>query len=714
MSAAGRYRIGVDIGGTFTDFVLHDARTGRVHNEKLLTTPDDPSRAVLEGIGRLMAAHRVEPSAVRQVIHGTTLVANALIERKGVRTALVTTRGFADVLAVGLEWRYDTYDLAIELPPPLAPRALCFEVDERLGPDGRLVSPLDEGSVHAVAEALSAAGVQAVGICLLHGFAYPQHERRVQAILREACPGIVTCLSSDVVPEIGEYERMSTTVANAYVLPVFERYVAAISRGLRAHGIDRPLYLTLSDGGTVHESTAIRHPIRLVQSGPAGGVQATTLFGAEAGERDVFCFDMGGTTAKACLVDDGEALRGNTFEVARVWRFKKGSGLLLRIPVIDMIEIGAGGGSIARIDRLGLLQVGPDSASADPGPACYGRGGAEPTVTDADLVLGYLGADSFLGGDMRLDLEAARRAIAAAVGAPLGLGVEQAAWGIHDLVNENMARAAAIHALEKARRITDYTMLPIGGAGPVHACNIALRLGLRRVLCPPGAGVASAFGFLAAPNAFSFVRGRVEPLDSLDISAVNAVLDELEHEGRRLLATAGVADEAVTVAVAAAMRYVGQGYEIEVDLDRAAVAAGDRRAIAEAFTSTYARHFGRAETAMPIEFVSWRLLASGPREPIAREGPANGPGDGGGSDDGEASVRAAGHRDAWFPDAGGWVRTPVYRRDALRPGAAFEGPALIEERESTLVVPPAAQVRCDVHLNLLIELPGASDDRPRQ
>ncbi len=696
MSAGGRYRIGVDIGGTFTDFVMQDVQTGRLFNEKVLTTPADPSQAVLTGVRMLLAAHKVAPADVLQVIHGTTLVANALIERKGVSTALVTTRGFADVPEIGLEWRYDTYDLKLELPPPLAPRERRFEVIERIGPDGAVIEALDEASVVAVARALRAQGVAAAAVCLLHAFRNPAHEERVRDILLREMPELAVCVSSDVAPEIGEYERMSTTLANAYVLPIFENYIAAITRELRALGIRRDLTMMLSDGGTVHESTAIRHPIRLVQSGPAGGVQATTLIGAAAGARDVFCFDMGGTTAKACLIDDGEPLHSTAFEVARVYRFKRGSGLPLRIPVIDMIEIGAGGGSIARIDRLGLLQVGPDSSSADPGPACYGQGGTDATVTDADLVLGYLGADSFLGGDMRLDLEAARAAIARHIGTPLGLTVEEAAWGIHDLVNENMARAAAIHALEKARRITDYAMVPIGGAGPVHAAHIAHKLGLARVICPLGAGVASAFGFLAAPTSFAFVRGRVEPLAALDFAALNDLLDDLEAQGRALLVTAGTPARDVEVRVEAAMRYLGQGYEIDVALERAAIERGDTPAIAAAFEQTYRRLFGRVEDGVAPEVVSWRLGVHGPRPQIelaAARGVATR----------AAASPVKGHRMAWFAEARAFVRTVVYDRYAFGPGSTAAGPALFEERESTVVVPPGARLHCDDSLNLVID-----------
>ncbi len=732
---SARWRIGVDIGGTFTDFVLLDLRSGQLHNEKVLTTPEDPSQAVLEGLRRLLVRHRVDPREVQHVIHGTTLVANALIERKGVPVALVTTRGFADVPEIGLEWRYDTYDLKLEMPVPLAPRERRFEVAERVGADGTVLAALDDASVLEAARRIREQGVRAVAVCLLHAYRNPVHEERVRELLVRELPDSVICTSSDVVPEIGEYERMSTVLANAYVLPIFDHYLAAVSRGLRALGIDRDLYLMLSDGGTVHESTAIRHPIRLVQSGPAGGVEAALRIGAGAGAPRVLCFDMGGTTAKACLIDDGEPLRSTEFEVARVWRFRKGSGLPLRIPVIDMIEIGAGGGSIARVDRLGLLQVGPDSASADPGPACYGRGGTEPTVTDADLVLGYLGAGSFLGGDMALDVSAARAAIDRHVAQPLGMSVEDAAWGIHELVNENMARAASIHALEKARRIGDYAMVPIGGAGPVHAAHIATKLGVARVVCPPGAGVASALGFLAARTSFSFVRGRIEPLAQLDWAGVHALLSGLEAQGRELLATAGVDAPDVEVVVEAAMRYVGQGYEIDVPLDREAIGRGDVTAVTAAFERTYAGLFARIERGVAIEAVSWRLSVRGPRPALSllpaagasaqsARATATKPARAATADHAATADRAShdaatlvacrGSRPAWFRDTRGFVDAPVFDRTAFAPGARIDGPALVEERESTVVVPPGATLHCDASMNLVIELPDEETRRAMQ
>ncbi|MFM8616880.1 MAG: hydantoinase/oxoprolinase family protein, partial [Alphaproteobacteria bacterium] len=448
--------------------------------------------------------------------------------------------GFRDILEIGTELRHDTYDLFMRVPEPLVPRHRRLGVVERLLPDGSVREVLDEAGAREAVRALRAAGAKAVAVCFLHAFRNPAHELRMRDILAEEAPELTICLSSEVVPEIGEYERASTTVCNAYVQPVFERYLRRLSDGLRGFGLTGPLFLMLSDGGTVAEETAARHPIRLVQSGPAGGVEATGIYGAAAGARDILCFDMGGTTAKAALIDNGEAQRSLDFEVARVDRFRKGSGLPLKVPVIDMIEIGAGGGSIARVDRLGLVRVGPESASSDPGPACYGLGGARPTVTDADLVLGYLGAESFLGGAMKLDVTAAEAALAEHIGKPLGLSVPEAAWAIHETVNGNMAQAAAIHALEKAKRIDAYAMVPIGGAGPVHACHIGMKLGLRRIIVPLGAGVASAFGFLAAPLSFACVQGGVAPLAGLDFAKLREVTGTMTAQGKAMAAAAGV------------------------------------------------------------------------------------------------------------------------------------------------------------------------------
>jgi len=681
------YRIGVDIGGTFTDLVMRDERDGRIMNGKVLTTPHAPEQAVLEGIHRLLVENAADPAQVRHIIHGTTLVANALIERRGVPTGLIMTEGLSDIVEIGTELRHDTYNLHMEVPAPLVPRRLRFGVAERLLPDGTPRTPLDEEGARAAARALRDAGVRAVAVCFLHAFLNPVHERRMAAILAEEAPDIAVSLSSDVVPEIGEYERASTTICNAYVLPVFERYIDRLRGGLDSAGLTGPLMLMLSDGGLVSADVARRFPIRCVQSGPAGGVQATSLFGAAAARPDVLCFDMGGTTAKACLIDAGEPLRSLDFEVARVDRFRKGSGLPLKVPVIDMIETGAGGGSIARVDHLGLIRVGPDSASSDPGPACYGLGGTRPTVTDADLLLGYLAPDSFLGGDMALDVTAAERAVAEHLAAPLGVSPVAAAWALHDTVNTAMAQAAGIHALEKARRADAYAMVPIGGAGPVHACQIARKLGVRELVVPAGAGVASALGFLASPIAFAFVQGWVAPLVTLDLEALRARLAVMDQEGRRLVADAGGA--APTTRVIGALRYAGQGFQVEAEI----APDDDHAAIRAAFEAAYQRQYGRTEPALPVECVSWQVIVSGPKPAVALM-----PG-------GAAGDARKGSRRAWFD--GAWHDTPVLDRARLAPGDVVAGPALVEERESTLVLPPWASARCDAAGNLLVTLASA-------
>ena len=689
------FRVGIDIGGTFTDLVLLDSRTGRLFNEKVLTTPNDPSTGALEGLEKILGGNGVEPNRVRHLIHGTTLVANAIIERRGARVALITTAGFSDILEIGTEWRYDTYDLFMEMPRPLVPRHRRFEVPERIGPTGEVLHALDEDAVVSAAHRIASSGVDAVAISLLHGFRNPAHERRVRDIIRREAPDLVVCISSDVMPEIGEYERTYTTVCNAYVLPVFDRYLKRLTDGLRRMGIDKDLFLMLSDGGTVHQSTASASPIRLVQSGPAGGVQATSVIGRLAGENDILCFDMGGTTAKACLVDEGEPLRTTEFEVARVYRFRKGSGIPLRVPVIEMIETGAGGGSIATVDHLGLVRVGPESAGADPGPACYGLGGRDATVTDADLVLGYLAAENFLGGDIRLDVEAANEALNRNLADPLGISAMEAAWAVHETVNENMAQAAAIHALEKARNIAGYAMFPIGGAGPVHACNIAQKLSLPRVVCPSSAGVASALGFLVSPTSFTFLRGGVTALEDLDFGRIRAMLSGMEHDGRELLSAAGTDDAGVRVENLAAMRYLGQGYDVEARVSRQMLEEHDRAAIREAFETAYRKQFGRVEPGMPVEIVSWRVTVSGPLPDIelARAGSATRPAD-----------ALKGLRRVYFGTEIGFVDVPVYNRYGLSPGNTFDGPCIFEERESTAVVPPGARATVDPMLNLLIDM----------
>ena len=686
------WRIGVDIGGTFTDVVLWRDGAAAMRREKLLTTPDDPSRAVIEGIERALANQGVAPGDLAAVIHGTTLVANALIERRGVRTALVTTKGFRDTLQIGREWRYDLYDLNIAMPTPLVPRDLRFEVGERVTAAGEVATPLEEADVEAAAAALQAAKVDAVGVALLHSYRNDAHEKRVGEILTAALPGIEVSLSSDVSPELGEYERSSTVAANAYVLPIFARYVERLVDALAGMGYARDLLLVLSDGRCIRAETAKRYPIRLVQSGPAAGAEAARLFGELAGADDVLCFDMGGTTAKACLIHDGEPERTAQFEVARETRFAEGSGLPLQIPAIDMIEIGAGGGSIAAVDGRGLIQVGPQSAGADPGPACYGKGNTRPTVTDCDLVLGYLDASSFLAGTMHLDKPAAEAAIREHLAEPLGVSVVEAAWGVHETVTANMAQAAAIHAIERGLDATRFAMLPIGGAGPVHACSMAAKMNIDRLICPVGAGVASAIGMLAAPISFEAVRAAPTRLDAFDGHATLALLAELRAETQRLVASAGVAPDEIEFRTSAMLRYVGQGYEIEAAISPEELAAGGAEALAAAFADAYQARYGRTET-MPAEVLSWRVVGAGPRPALAAAI--------GASDAAAGAPEATGSRPVYF--GADFVETPVYRRDALAAGQTVSGPAIVEEAESTLVLPPDYDLAVDAALNLIAD-----------
>jgi N-methylhydantoinase A len=688
-------RVGVDIGGTFTDLVVVDETTGAIRVGKVLTTAKDPAHGVEHGVQSLLDEAGVDPARVRAVVHGTTLATNALIERKGARTALLTTEGFRDALEIRREGRHDMYDLLIDAPAPLVPRHRRREVAERLSPDGAVLRPLDEAGARRVIAALVDDGVEAIAICLLHAYLNPVHERRLVELVREAAPHVAVACSSEVVPEIREYERTSTTAANVYVAPLMARYLEDLERRLHGLGVPGQLYIMQSSGGIALPPVARRLPIRLVESGPAAGALAAAQAARDRGDARLLSFDMGGTTAKACVIDAGAPLVAREFEVARADRFKKGSGLPIRVPVIEMIEIGAGGGSLARVDRMGLLKVGPDSAGADPGPACYNLGGRQPTVTDADLLLGYLDADFFLGGRMRLDRGAAERAVAEHVARPLGLDVTAAAWGIHRVVNENMAAAARIHGIERGRDLRAYPLFAFGGAGPVHCWQVARVLRVPRILIPFGAGAMSAWGLLAAPLAFDFVRTLRARLDRADWGGLNRLFAAMEDEGGRLLARAGVARDAVRVARIAEMRYVGQGHEVEAPVPAGRLAAESLPAITAAFEASYRALYHRLPQGVPIEALNWRVTVSAPAPALAFGGAAGG---GGG-----APVK--GHRRAWFAEANGWVDTPVYDRYALAPGTTFAGPAIVEERESTAVVGPGARGRVDDGRTLIVEMP---------
>jgi N-methylhydantoinase A len=606
------------------------------------------------------------------LVHGTTLVTNALIERKGARTALLTTRGFRDSVEIGREKRYDLYDLQVELPRPLAPRHLRFDVPERILADGAVEEPLDEAYVERLARELAAAGIEAVAVSFLHSFTNGEHERRAAQAVRRAAPGLRVSLSSEVVPEIREYERTSTTLANVYVQGLVEDYLRDMQERLARAGFDGRFTVMLSSGGIATAETAGRFPVRMLESGPAAGALAAAAFGEAAGIRDLLSFDMGGTTAKLCAIAGGRPLVAEEFEVDRVYRLKRGSGLPVKIPVIDMIEIGVGGGSIARVSALGTLAVGPDSAGSDPGPACYGLGGREPTVTDADLVLGYLDPAYFLGGRMALDADAAHAAIAT-VAEPLGLSVEDAAWGIHQVVNENMANAARVHAVERGLDPRRLPLFAFGGAGPVHALGVAGALGSPAVYAPQGAGVMSAAGFLTAPLAFDFVRTRRALLHELDWTEAEALFAEMERAGEELLGLDDVRHRRI-----ADLRYVGQGHELRVDVPPGG--AGELRA---AFEARYRDLYGHEGPNVPVEALNWRVVSSGPQPATQLWAPTSPP---------TAASLAAREREAFFP--GGRRSVPVVDRYALGAGERIEGPAIVEERESTLVVPPgrAAEV----------------------
>ena len=687
-------RIGADIGGTFTDLVLLDVNGGAFRIGKLLTTPDRPEDAVLAGVGELLRSGGAEASAVEWLVHGTTLFTNALIERKGARTALVTTRGFRDAIEIAREHRYDMYDLRSVRPEPLAPRHLRFEVDERVLADGSVRTALDPAELRQLARVLREASVEAVAICFINSYRMREHERLAAELLRSELPGIPIAASSELVPEIREYDRTSTTLANVYVQTIAERYLGRLRDRLsREHELVAPLYIMQSNGGICDVATARAQPIRLVESGPAGGALAAAAYGRLLGLDNLLSFDMGGTTAKACVIADGEPLIAPEFEVDRRYQFKKGSGLPIKIPVVEMIEIGTGGGSIAAVDGLRRLRVGPRSAGAQPGPACYGRGGSDPTVTDADLVLGYLDPGFFLGGRMSLEPDRAREAIEGKVAQPLGLSLEEAAWGIHQLANETMASAARIHAIERGKDVSKFPIFAFGGAGPVHAFGVARILRSPRVVFPRAAGVISALGFLTAPLALDLARSLPADLACMDWPAAGDVLSEMEEEGRSVLSGSVPAD-AVTFRLFADMRYRKQGYEVRVPLTRGTLRPGCEGAVRESFEAAYKALYGHTLARTPVDVVTWRVIAQGPkpelRLPRAPTAAAGNP--------------LKGSRSAYLPERRHRVDIPVYDRDRLAAGMILAGPALFEEQESTVVINGAARIEVDEWGNLLVDL----------
>ena len=674
----GHWRLGVDIGGTFTDFAVFDRRRGKLHIHKQLTTPADPSESVLSGIPVLLGEAGIGIAEIDTIVHGTTLVANALIERRGARTAMLVTAGFADILDIALERRYDMYDLRARYPAPLVPRRLRIEVGERIGADGSVTVPLDPDALAgAVARLVVDENIEALAVCFLNSPVNPVHEAAAVQRLCEAHPGLTVTSSADVVPFLREHERWSTTVMNAYVQPMFSRYVARLEAGLGDLGFVGSLAITTSSGGCLDPQTARRYPIRVLESGPAAGALMASLIGRRTETEDQLAFDMGGTTAKGALIRGGRPVKRYDIEVARVHDFKPGSGLSVKTPVVDLIEIGAGGGSLAGVDARGLIRVGPQSAGADPGPACYGRGGGTPTLTDANLALGYLDPESFLGGGMTLDRSAGRAALTREFGNVFDKQPATAAWGIHETVNEQVVRAFRNHAAERGFDYRGTTMVAFGGAGPLHALRVARKLRVRRVVFAVGAGVMSAIGLLASPQAFELLQSDWVDLDDLDAASFDRRFASLvERAAARLGKADNGARNGFAVRRAIDMRYRGQGYEIEVALpDGGGTDLLPR--LPDLFDECYTRVFARPFFRRPIEIVNWKVEVGIP----APHGVA---------DYRLVVRRCAGRRiaarPAWLPESEDFVEMPVYDRYALETGDEIAGPALIEERESTVVL----------------------------
>lgn len=689
------YRLGVDIGGTFTDLALFDERTSGMTIHKLLTTPDDPARAVLQGVQELLEMAGAPIEDVTALVHGTTLITNAVIERKGSRCAMLTTAGFRDVLDIGIENRYDQFDMRLKYPRPLVERTLQFEVNERIGPDGEIRRPLDEAEVRCVVARAVERGAESLAVCLLHSYVQPVHENRIRALVEKVFPDLPVSTSAEVLPFMREFERWTTTTINAYTQQMADTYLRRLGDGLAGMRFAGQFYIMASNGGTVTTATARRFPVRLLESGPAAGVLMSSHLGRLLDAPNLLSFDMGGTTAKGALVIEGEPQKKYELEVAHVHEHKAGSGFTVKIPVIDMVEIGAGGGSIAGIDERGVIQVGPRSAGAVPGPACYGRGGSEPTITDANVLLGFLDPEFFLGGRMRLDLEAASTATRQRLAEPLGVSLLRAAWGVHQTVNENMAQAFRLHASERGYDYRNFTMIAFGGSGPIHAARIARILHIPRVIFPVGAGVMSAFGLLVSPLSFETVRSHPLSVDQLTDDELVAAFAAPIAEATAFLDRAGVPGRDIRVKRRLDMRYRGQGYEIEVvlpDPDGQPTGVADLPGL---FGHEYARIFSAVLLNEPLEIVNLKVEAFGPRPSMA-DGCRLAVTDGG--------PRLKRRRQVYLPELDDLADCPVYDRYALRSGDEVAGPALIEERESTCAINAGDVMRVDANLNLIADV----------
>jgi N-methylhydantoinase A len=671
-------RLAIDIGGTFTDVVLETSGGARV-TTKWLTTHAQPAEAVFAGIDEVLRGTGTAPADVGLVIHGTTLATNALLERRGAKTALLTTQGHRDALEMAHEDRFEQYDIGIDRPRPLVPRHLRLPVHERMDRDGKVLLPLDEDTVRAAIAILDEHEVESVAIGYLHAFVNPRHEQRTAELLQASRPALSITLASEVCPEIREFERLSTACANAYVRPLMTRYLERLGAQLGERGLACPFLVMTSGGGLTTLDTAMRYPIRLVESGPAGGAILARHIGKQLGLRRLLSFDMGGTTAKLCLIDDFEPLMSRSFEIDRVYRFRKGSGLPVRIPVIEMVEIGAGGGSIAAVDKLGRIQVGPASAGSEPGPAAYGRGGTAPTVTDADVVLGRIHGPKFAAGNMTLDTAAASQAIRRDVAEPLGMDVDDGAVGIAELVDENMAAAARAHAAEFGMDLTRRELVAFGGAGPLHAARLGEKLGVDRIVVPTEAGVGSAVGFLLATVAYEVVRSRRQDLSTLDHDLVNRLMDDMHAEALAVVQQGSDSAE-LSETRQAYMRYAGQGHEIAVGLPVEAYGARHGALFRNAFEAAYTQLYGRTIEGVEVEALSWTLTISAPAagsgEPLPQPD--------------ETAVPPPVARQSCVGAAGAGRRdVPVYLRGQLAPGCRIAGPALIAEDQTTIVITSA-------------------------
>ncbi|WP_433705228.1 hydantoinase/oxoprolinase family protein [Paraburkholderia sacchari] len=713
-----RPRVGIDIGGTFTDFVLEAG--GVRHTHKRLTTADAPERAVLDGLRQVLAEAGVAAADLGAILHGTTLATNALIERRGARTALLTTEGFRDVIETGFEARADHYDLRVRQPVPLIPRDLRFTVAGRLSAHGDELLSLDVGALEAIAAQLETSGIESLAIGFLHSYRDPRHERLAAERLAARLPSLSISLSSDVSPEVREFERFSTTAVNAYVRPLMASYLGRLVAALDSLAIQAPLLLMTSDGSLCDVDTACRLPVRLLESGPAGGALLAAHVSASLQLPKVLSLDIGGTTAKLCFIDDGRPQMSRALEVARLYRFKPGSGIPLRIPVVELCEIGAGGGSIARVDALGRVQVGPASAGSDPGPACYGLGGRHATLTDAHLAAGRLDPAYFAAGTMALDAGAADRALYADVAAPLCTDIDVAAYAVAELADEAMASAAREHAIELGKSVAGRTLIAFGGSAPLHAVRLAEKLGIDRVVIPSAAGVGSAYGFLLAPVAFEAARSRFEPLAALDVDAVNTLLAALEAEAAAIVGRVAARD-ACRAEASVSIRYRGQGHELQVALPAARLEAGAgakaRAMLLERFETAYRARFGRLVPRAPIETLGWSVRVSAPQRGGVLESTAR-PRDASTVSNGKASAASRASalpppptvRDVLDQSRGERVATRFLRRDDLPAGTQLAGPAIVVDRETTVVVPRGFDLRVDANGHLLLDRRAASEE----